>query len=171
LLAIGAFYVLLGVVPDLAAWVLPAALVAGGGYLGFLDTHADRRPLFRVFKRLGGAAAVAGGLAIVATTPRSGVSMAAFSPGGLEVALGSGKVAMIDFAADWCAPCHELERFTLTDRRVIGAARRFATFKADLTRYESKESEGWRKQYRISGVPTVLFIAPGGREVTGARVA
>src|SRR2546426_10195139 len=104
LLAIGAFYVLLGVAPDLAAWVLPGALVAGGGYLGFLDTHADRRPLFRVFKRLGGAAAVAGGLAIVATTPRSGVSMAAFSPGRLRGGLGGGQGAMIHLSAAWGPP-------------------------------------------------------------------
>ena len=170
LLSIAAFYLMLGVAPGLAAWVVPVALVAGGGYLGFIDTHADRRPLFRVFKRVAGAAAVAGGLAIVATTPRNEVSLAAFTPERLDAALKSGKVAMIDFSADWCVPCHELERNTFTDRRVIGASRQFATFKADLTRYDSPEAEAWRKQYGIAGVPTVLFIAPGGREVKASRV-
>src|SRR5204863_2129748 len=47
LLAIAAFYVLLGVAPGLVAWVVPVALVAGGGYLGFIVSRAGRRPVFR----------------------------------------------------------------------------------------------------------------------------
>lgn len=170
MLAVAAFYILLGVAPDLAHWVTPVAMVGGGGYLGFINRNADRRVGFRWFKRVGGAAAVLGGLAIVASTPRHGLAMTDFTPAGLEAASRSGKVAMIDFSAKWCVPCHELDRFTFTNRRVISAARPFATFKADLTRYDSPESESLRKQYRIAGVPTVVFITPDGREVRAARV-
>jgi thioredoxin:protein disulfide reductase len=170
LLGIAAFYILLGLKPDLASWVLPVVLVAGGAYLGFIDQHADRRKLFKVFKRVGGAVAVVGGLAIVATTPRHGLTMPAFSQSALDEARRSGKIVMVDFSADWCVPCHELERYTFTDRRVMDSARRFATFKADLTRYDSPESEAWRKQYNITGVPTVLFLAPDGSEVRASRV-
>ncbi len=170
LLAIAVFYVLLGLAPSIALWVLPVALVAGGGYLGFIDTHADRRPAFKVFKRIGGAAAVLGGLAIVATTPRAELKMTAFTPASLDQALKSGKVAMVDFSADWCVPCHELERSTFTDARVIQRSRQFAIFKADLTRYDSAEAETWRKQYGITGVPTVVFLASNGREVFASRV-
>jgi thiol:disulfide interchange protein DsbD len=166
MLAIGAFYAMLGIAPGLAGWVVPVALVAGGAYLGFIDRHADQRPVFRVLKRVGGAVAVLGGLAIVATTPRQVLTMTDFTPQGLEAALRDGKVAMVDFSADWCVPCHELERYTFTDARVIDAARGFATFRADLTRFDSPESDTWRKQY----VPTVLFITPDGKEVRAARV-
>jgi thiol:disulfide interchange protein DsbD len=170
MLALGAFYALLGIAPDLAPWVLPAALVIGGGWLGFLDRHAEHKPRFRTFKRWGGAVAVLGGLAIVVTTPRQGLAMAEFSPAALDQALASGRPAMIDFSADWCVPCHELERFTFTDRRVIAAARDFTVFRADLTRYDSPEAETWRRQYAISGVPTVVFLLPNGREVRESRV-
>jgi len=170
MLAIAGFYILLGIAPDLAHWVVPVALVGGGGYLGFINRNADRRVGFRWFKRVGGVAAVIGGLAIVASTPRHALAMAAFTPAGLEAASRSGRVAIIDFSAEWCVPCHELDRFTFTDRRVIDAARAFATFKADLTRYDTPESESLRKQYQITGVPTVVFITPDGREVRESRV-
>jgi len=49
-------------------------------------------------------------------------------------------------------------------------AKQFVTLRADLTRYDSPESETLRKKYGITGVPTVLFIAPDGREVRPARV-
>ncbi len=168
--AIAAFYILLGIAPELSQWVAPVALVAGGGYLGYINRNADRRPGFRWFKRIAGATAVIAGLAIVATTPRAVLAMTDFTPAGLEAASGSGKIAMIDFSAQWCVPCHELDRYTFTDRRVIAKARGFAAFKADLTRYDSPESESLRKHYRISGVPTVVFITPDGQEVRASRV-
>jgi thiol:disulfide interchange protein DsbD len=77
---------------------------------------------------------------------------------------------MIDFSASWCAPCHELDRYTLTDDRVRAMARTFLAYKADLTRYDSPEAEALRRQYGINGVPTVVFIGPDGREVIEARV-
>ncbi len=170
MLAIAAFYILLGIAPELVHWVAPVALVGGGGYLGFINRNADRRIGFRWFKRVAGAAAVIGGLAIVAAPHKAGLVMTGFTPAGLEAANRGGKVAMIDFSAEWCVPCHELERYTFTDRRVIAAARAFANFKADLTRYDSPESESLRKRYQITGVPTVVFITPDGAEVRGSRV-
>ena len=68
------------------------------------------------------------------------------------------------------APCHELERFTFSDRRVREATRGFRAFRVDLTHYDSAESEGLRRRYRVAGVPSVLFISPDGNEVRAARV-
>ena len=92
------------------------------------------------------------------------------TPADLQSALGGGRPVMIEFSADWCAPCHELERSTFSDRRVVSAAAAFETFAVDLTRYDSPESDRWRKQYEIHGVPTVVFLAPDGSEVRAARV-
>jgi thiol:disulfide interchange protein DsbD len=57
---------------------------------------------------------------------------------------------------------------------VIAAASAFAAFKVDLTRYDSPEADAWRRRYGIHGVPTVVFLTPGGPaggvEVAAARV-
>ena len=76
---------------------------------------------------------------------------------------------ILDFSADWCLPCHELERKTFTDARVIAAAGEFATFKVDLTHADSPAAVEHTKRFRIQGVPTIVFLAPGGREVEAAR--
>ena len=174
LLSLGLFYGANAVAPRLSGWVLPAALVLGGIYLGFFERSASSRPAFRRFKWIAGALAIAAGVALVATTPRRGVEFRALGPGVVEAALASGRPVMIEFSADWCVPCHELERATLSDRRVIAAAGSFAAFKVDLTHYDSPEAERWRKQYAITGVPTVVFLvpgaAPGGAEVAAGRV-
>jgi thiol:disulfide interchange protein DsbD len=88
----------------------------------------------------------------------------------LHAGFAQGRVAMVDFSADWCVPCHELERSTFTDERVKALARSFHVYQVDLTRYDSPEADRWRKDYGIRGVPTVIFLTPDGREVREARV-
>jgi len=170
LAGVGLYYVLVALAPDWAGAVLPGALVLGGIYLGFIDKSASGRPRFRLFRYGVGALAAIAGVVVIATTPQQSVAFAPFDAQKLAAELGRGRTAMIDFSADWCAPCHELERFTFTDGRVRAMARAFLTYKADLTRYNSPEVEALRRQYGIAGVPTVVFLGPDGREVTEARV-
>ena len=170
LAGVGLFYLLVALVPDWAGWVLPGALVLGGFYLGFVDRSAAGRPRFRVFRFAVGTLAVLAGLMVIVATPRQSVAFDPFTAEALAADLGRGRTAMIDFSADWCAPCHELERFTLTDGRVRSLARSFRTYKVDLTRYDSPESRALKRQYGIAGVPTIVFIGPDGREVVEARV-
>ena len=170
LLSIGLFYGALAIAPRLAGWVMPLALVLGGLYLGLIQNRAATRPAFRWITRAAGLLAAAAGIALVATTPSRGIEFKPFAPEDMKNALGDGRPVMIEFSADWCVPCHELERSTFSDRRVVAAAASFEAFKVDLTRYNSAEADRWRKQYAIRGVPTVLFLAPDGTEVRGARV-
>jgi thiol:disulfide interchange protein DsbD len=170
LVALGLFYVLLAVGPGLTMWVVPAALIAGGAFLGFFEKSGDKRTGFRWLKRLAGGAAAVAGAVMVVTTPSESLAFEDFSPAALEAALASNTPVMMDFTANWCAPCHELERFTFTDGDVRRAAKSFRTFRVDLTRYNSPESERFRREYEITGVPTVLFLTPGGEELRKARV-
>ncbi len=170
LLAVGGFYLLLALQPRVAAWVVPFALVAGGLYLGFVEKSGRDRPAFRRMKWALGAVAVMSGLLFVALAPREGLSFALFTPAELEAARAEGRPVLLDFSADWCAPCHELERFTFSDRRVKEATRGFRAFKVDLTHFDSPEVESWRKRFAIAGVPTLIFLDPAGREVTEARI-
>ncbi len=170
LAAVGLFYLLLGLAPDWAGWVLPATLVLGGAYLGFATRSAGEKRGFRSFRLATGVLAVLAGVFVIATAPKQGIAFHDLSPEGLRAGLAEGRVVMLDFSADWCVPCHELERATFTDAQVRDLARSFLTYKVDLTRYDSPEAERWRKQYEISGVPTVVFLRPDGREVREARV-
>jgi thiol:disulfide interchange protein DsbD len=170
LLGVASFYLLLGIAPKWATWALPASLIAGGLYLGFLERSGGLGRAFRRFRVAAGAAALLAGIAIVATTPREGIAFRPYDPAEVRGATPRPRPVMLDFSADWCVPCHELERYTFTDRRVREEARAFDAYKVDLTRYDSPEVEGWRRQYAISGVPTIVFLDVAGNEIREARV-
>ena len=173
LATIGLNYVLIALAPRVAPWLIPAALLLGGMYLGFMEKSANDRKLFRLFKRVGGVAALAGAvflvLQIMAAQTR-GILFAPFSEQAVANSLAKGRPVLLDFSADWCAPCHELEQQTFPDSRVIAKAGDFDAYKVDLTKYQSAEAEGTRLKYGITGVPTVIFLKPDGNEVRAARV-
>ncbi len=168
LIAVGLFYAGIAFSPKLAMWVAPAALLVGGLYLGFLEKSASARRGFTLLKRATGIAAVAGGVWMLASAPKQTVTFQAYDAALVRDALASGKPVILDFAADWCIPCHELERNTFSDPRVIAAMREFAAFQVDLTHSDSPEVMARVKEFRIQGVPTVVFLTPRG-EVEAAR--
>jgi thiol:disulfide interchange protein DsbD len=169
LAAIGLYYALIGLAPRSAQWILPAALVLGGVYLGFADRHGSARRGFRVFKRALGVLAVLASIPVVTMLRAEGIRFQPYDEAAVQAALAAGRPVMLEFSADWCVPCHELDRSTFTDRRVIARSRGFAIFKVDLTRYDSPGSKTLRTRYGVTGVPEILFFGRGG-EVREARV-
>lgn len=169
LAAIGMYYALIGLAPRLAAWILPVALVLGGFYLGFVDRHGSAKRGFRVFKRALGVLAVLAGVPVVMMLRAEGIRFQPYDEAAMQAALAAGRPVMLEFSADWCVPCHELDRSTFTDREVIARSRDFAIFKVDLTRYDSPGAKTLRARYGVTGVPEILFFARGG-EVREARV-
>jgi thiol:disulfide interchange protein DsbD len=167
----GAFFALVGLAPLWSLWVLQGTLIIGGLYLGFLDP-SPASPRFRSFRWAFGAAAVLLGVFLVATMPKPQMTVAfqPFTADALAADLRQGKAAMLDFSADWCMPCRELEHDTFTDERVRAMAKSFKTYKVDLTRFDSPESRALKRRYGITGVPTIVFLGPDGREVMEARV-
>ncbi|HEV7763469.1 MAG TPA: cytochrome c biogenesis protein CcdA [Thermoanaerobaculia bacterium] len=88
----------------------------------------------------------------------------------LADARAAGKPVVIDFYADWCMPCKELDEKTFTDERVIKELDRYVRVKADLTVAEDATTQALTKQYTILGVPTIVFLDATGNEVAGARL-
>jgi thiol:disulfide interchange protein DsbD len=170
LAAIGLYYALIGLAPRLAAWILPVALVLGGLYLGFVDRHGSAKRGFRAFKRALGVLAVLASIPVVMMLRAEGIRFQPYDEAAMQAALAAGRPVMLEFSADWCIPCHELDRSTFTDRRVIERSRGFVVFKVDLTRYDSPGSRTLRTRYGVTGVPEIVFFGRGGGEVRDARV-
>ncbi len=91
-------------------------------------------------------------------------------PAGAAAAAPTGRPAVIDFSADWCLPCLELEKRTFSDARVRKALAGHDLFKADMTRLGSPESVALAQKFGILGVPTVIFLDASGQERKDLRL-
>jgi len=76
---------------------------------------------------------------------------------------------MLDFYADWCVSCREMERFTFSDPAVAGRMSRMLLLQADVTENNANDRE-LLKRFRLFGPPGILFFAPGGAPIADARV-
>jgi len=173
LASIGIYYLCVGFVPNAAPWVLPVGLVLGGLWLGFVDKSAGVKGAFRTFAVLAGAAALFAGVVLggqMYTASQRTLSFRPYDAAAVKASVAAGRPVMMDFSADWCLPCHELELNTFTDPRVVAKAKTFDRYKVDLTKYDSPEAATLRKQFNVTGVPIVVFLGKGGNEVAEARV-
>jgi thiol:disulfide interchange protein DsbD len=97
-------------------------------------------------------------------------SLAEWRPYDAEQAATAGRPAIIDFSAEWCLPCLELERRTFSDARVRDALRSRELFRADMTRTGSPEAVALAEKYSILGVPTIIFLDASGHERKDLRL-
>jgi thiol:disulfide interchange protein DsbD len=80
----------------------------------------------------------------------------------------SGRAVMLDFYADWCVSCKEMERLTFTDARVRTALAELVLLQADVTA-NSADDQALLKRFGLFGPPGTVFFDPQGKEVS-ARV-
>ncbi|HEX6362212.1 MAG TPA: protein-disulfide reductase DsbD [Albitalea sp.] len=81
----------------------------------------------------------------------------------------AGRPVMLDFYADWCVSCKEMERFTFSEDAVRGKLAGATLLKADVTRNNADDRE-LLKRFNLFGPPGTIFWDAQGREVDGARV-
>ncbi len=85
------------------------------------------------------------------------------------LARAGGKTVMLDFYADWCVSCKEMERFTFTDPRVQARFSEMVLLQADVTA-NNDDDKALLKRFGLFGPPGTIFFDRQGREVPGARV-
>jgi len=163
-----ALWIVSPVISALAEMLAWAALAMGTG--AYLLRHG------RLGKAVG-AAAILAGLALIVgaamnqttvktTTPWVRVSSAAELDDKLRAA---GRPAMLDFYADWCVSCKEMEKFTLSDARVRAELANVLLLQADVTAASPADRE-LLKRFSLFGPPGIIFFDADGREIPGLRV-
>jgi thiol:disulfide interchange protein DsbD len=100
-----------------------------------------------------------------------GVSWQSYSTELLEQSEKQNRPVIIDFYADWCTPCRELEEITFHHPDVVRlAGKDFTMIKVDVTQGGNSLHERLLKQYNVKGVPTVVFLDIHGKERTDLRL-
>lgn len=156
--------------------LLGAVLVVGGVMLGFVSKVKTSSLFFSGFRRFIGVVAPLYGLYLVLApgnilgrNAAAGIEWTPYAESALASAIEQGKPVVIDFSADWCLPCKELDHQTFNQPEVVDASKDMVTLKADLTQHGSPEVRELRKKFDIRGVPTIVFIDATGRERANLR--
>jgi thiol:disulfide interchange protein DsbD len=172
LIAMAAYFAAPLMPGDSGRWLLAGVVVLGALYLLVVDRTGHEQPTIdRVMRVLAAAMLVAGvlmapGLRSDNTAGEAGgghLEWQAYDAGSAQAAIAGGTPVIIDFYADWCAPCRELDEKTFSDQTVKDGLAGYQRFKVDLTR-SSEANEALTTEYRIMGVPTVIVFS-GGEEV------
>ncbi|HDP67708.1 MAG TPA: thiol:disulfide interchange protein [Candidatus Marinimicrobia bacterium] len=168
-----ALYFLQPLIPDgIYGWLFPLYMIGAGVYLLIFNRTGENTRGFVMFKRLIAVAVIIAGTWFLKPEPVSGQEMAwqPYSENLYQAALIAGQPIIIDFYADWCIPCREMDNVTFTDPAVIDLSRQFRLLKVDLTAAVSPEIRRLREKFEIKGVPTILFIDQKGNERDDLRV-
>jgi thioredoxin:protein disulfide reductase len=187
MLAVAA-WMLARILPDrvsLALWSVPALVLAW-----LLWSAIRERSLLSFSLRAAGIAAGLYGVALVAGSALGGTDPLAPIPGlakpvptlefrairsvadldrEVTQAHAQGRSVLVDFSADWCTSCKEMERYTFTDPAVQAALSNTVLLRANVTQNDA-DDQALLHHFGIFGPPTIAFYGIDGRERGAYRV-
>ena len=173
-----AFYYLRGVLPiprpefRSPLWLyVPVGLVVFGLVIGAIQkSFKEGTALDKVRKGVGVTAVTAGALGIVfyvgALPAGAHIEWMDDYQSAATLASAEGRPLLVDFGADWCGACNELEHQAMSDPRVIAEAQRFVPVRVDLSADKATEAK-WtllNERYEQPGLPLVVFHDGEGSE-------
>jgi thioredoxin:protein disulfide reductase len=193
-----AVYVAMPLLPDAVTMLLWAALTVLSGFWIFSLKGRDGGPAAAPVRGAGLIAVVYGVLLLIGlasgsrdplqpldklsaraggTSPEAHTQSLAFqrikTVSDLERAVAAastaGKPVMLDFYADWCVSCKEMERFTFADPAVRSALANAVLLQADVTANDGHD-KALLERFGIFGPPTIAFFGPDGAERKNFRI-
>jgi thiol:disulfide interchange protein DsbD len=175
-LLVAALYYLKNVVPSLAHFTgrtgtflaIAAALVVVGGGIGavHLTFHDGWKAALR--KGAGVALAVTGLFAMsnYVLTPKVELAWLRAEPEAVQLARSSGRPMVVDFMADWCLPCKEMDVQVFSHPDVVSELSAFTLLRVDLTREDEDPALATVKsKYGVNTLPAVRVVSPEGHIV------
>ncbi len=164
LLGLAAFFLGPLLPAPIGAWLMAGVLLLGGLYLLVVDRTGHEQPwIDRVMRVVAATLVVVGVLQLPHAAEREASEKLAWKPyddTAVQAALASDKPVIIDFYADWCAPCKELDEKTFSDPRVARELSGYARFKANFTT-RNDEVERLTERFKVRGMPTVTVMRDG----------
>lgn len=145
--------------------------IFGGLLLGFLDHAPGYTKAFKIGRAIFGVLLIAIGISLThnaINAKPSAINWVHYEQGAIEKLQESGKPAFVDFYADWCAPCKEMDRETFKDERVVELAKQFTMIKVDCTAPDEHVRK-FMNNFEATGMPTLVFLNKQGEEETDLR--
>jgi thiol:disulfide interchange protein DsbD len=93
-----------------------------------------------------------------------------YSKEALQYAVQHQKPVVIDFSAQWCPNCHELDDVVFSRPEIQDKLAGVVALRMDATDQDDPKIQDILQQYQIEGVPTIVFLDKHGAEVKDARV-
>ena len=137
--------------------------ITAGLLLGFFE-HGMYGKGFNIVRRVVGMLFILFGIYSVhgaLSAKESEINWVPYSGQSVETLLADGKPVFIDFFADWCAPCKQLDRVTFSDPKVTRTAESFTMLKVDCTAPDAATKQFMEKN-AVTGMPTLVFISKSG---------
>lgn len=88
----------------------------------------------------------------------------------LNEAIKAHQPVLIDFFAQWCAGCHELDRAVFANPSIQAAIAKGVALRVDATNIDEASVSAMIDKYAVIGLPTVVFLDRQGQEIKKARV-
>jgi thioredoxin:protein disulfide reductase len=153
---------------DIFIYLLPVYLILTGIYLILINKKGSSAKVFTSIKYSLSIVAIIWGTWMLKPDMHNEVEWKVLtSYEQIENSIKSeGKPVMIDFYADWCAQCKELDKYTYTDSEVIELSKDLNNIKIDLT----QTNEEITTNFGIKGLPVVVFLDAEGNELKELRV-
>ncbi len=145
--------------------------IFGGLLLGFLDHEPGYTKGFKIGRAIFGILVIIFGISLTNNAIQSkppSIGWIEYKNEQLNDFIQTEKPVLLDFYADWCAPCKQMDRETFEHPVIIEKAKEFTMIKVDCTAPD-KNVRNFMNYFEVTGMPTYIFITTDGKELKELR--